>query len=98
MRNRRRSSDSTSPGWTWSALLRFTAASRVEARQPTAKSCSQRRTGCVQKELDASVRHLRHLRLDELIKRELPMLRHWWGNRFVDLCAAVVADVLEDLH
>jgi len=24
------------------------------------------------------------------------MVTHWWGNRFVDLCAAVVADALEE--
>lgn len=28
--------------------------------------------------------------------RPQKMVTHWWGNRFVDLCAAVVADVLEE--
>ena len=30
-----------------------------------------------------------------LLRSWFPQPRHWWGNRFVDLIAAVVADALE---
>ncbi|CAE7248166.1 vps51 [Symbiodinium sp. CCMP2592] len=31
------------------------------------------------------------------VQKELDVsVQHWWGNRFVDLCAAVVADALEE--